>query len=96
INEIFRDEGFIIDTRLLKLHMTLMNSTYRRPRAKQPQPFDHGSILWQAGVLYCFGVLESEHAELPMAVTMGSYEAPRVHPCKMGSWVTDGAYVSRG
>ncbi|KAK0458017.1 uncharacterized protein EV420DRAFT_1643364 [Desarmillaria tabescens] len=26
INEIFRDEGFITDTRLLKLHMTLMNN----------------------------------------------------------------------
>ncbi|SJL01283.1 uncharacterized protein ARMOST_04601 [Armillaria ostoyae] len=31
INQIFRDEGFITDTRPLKLHMTLMNSSYRRP-----------------------------------------------------------------
>ncbi|PBK65705.1 hypothetical protein ARMSODRAFT_433248 [Armillaria solidipes] len=96
INQIFRDEGFITDMRSLKLHMTLMNSTYRRPRTKRPQPFDYDAILHQAGVLECFGVQESEYAELPMAVAMGSYDAPRVHLCKMGSWDTDGAYVSCG
>ncbi|KAK0226947.1 kinase A anchor protein, partial [Armillaria nabsnona] len=49
INQIFRDEGFITDTRPLKLHMTLMNSTYRRPRTKRPQPFEYDAILRQAG-----------------------------------------------
>ncbi|KAK0447990.1 kinase A anchor protein [Armillaria borealis] len=96
INQIFRDEGFITDTRPLKLHMTLMNSTYRRPRTKRPQPFDYDAILRQTGVLGCFGMQKSEYAELPMAVSMGSYDAPRVHLCKMGSWDTDGAYVSCG
>ncbi len=96
INRIFRDEGFITDTRPLKLHMTLMNSTYRRPRTKRPQPFDYDAILQQAGVLECFGVQESEYVEHPLAVTMGSYEAPRVPLYKMGSWDTDGAYVSCG
>ncbi|KAK0452000.1 uncharacterized protein EV420DRAFT_1645939 [Desarmillaria tabescens] len=75
---IFREEGFITDTRPLKLHMTLMNSTYRRPRTKRPQPFEYDRILRQAGV-ECFGVQESDYAELPMSVTMGSYDAPRVH-----------------
>ncbi|KAK0231428.1 kinase A anchor protein, partial [Armillaria fumosa] len=96
INQIFCDEGFITDTRPLKLHMTLMNSTYRRPRPKRPQSFDYDAILRQAGVLECFGVQESDYAELPLAVSMGSYEAPRVHLCAMGSWDTDGAYVSCG
>ncbi|KAK0191546.1 hypothetical protein F5146DRAFT_1197746 [Armillaria mellea] len=96
INQIFHDEGFITDTRPLKLHMTLMNSTYKRPRTKRPQPFDYDALLHQTGVLECFDVQESEHAELPMAVSMGSYDAPRVHLCKMGSWDTDGAYVSCG
>ncbi|PBK65685.1 hypothetical protein ARMSODRAFT_1022130 [Armillaria solidipes] len=96
INQIFRDEGFITDTRPLKLHMTLMNSSYRRPRTKRSQPFEYNAILRQAGVSEYFGVQESEHAELPMTVSMGSYEAPRVHLCKMGSWDTDGAYVSCG
>ncbi len=91
INEIFRDEGFITDTRPLKLHMT-----YRRPRTKRPQPFDYDAILHQVGVLECLGVQESEYAELPMVVAMGSYEVPRVHLCKMGSWDTDSAYVSCG
>ncbi|PBL01834.1 hypothetical protein ARMGADRAFT_1071328 [Armillaria gallica] len=95
INQIFRDEAFTTGTRPLKLHMTLMNSTYRRPRTKRPQPFDYDAILQQAGVLECFGVQESEYAELPMAVSMGSYEAPRVPLCKMGSWDTGGAYVSQ-
>ncbi|PBL01838.1 hypothetical protein ARMGADRAFT_230757 [Armillaria gallica] len=96
INQIFRDEGFITDARPLKLHMALMNSTYRRPRTKRPQPFEYDAILRQAGVLECFGVQESEYVELPMAVSMGSYEAPRIHLCKMGSWGKDGAYVSCG
>ncbi len=96
INQIFRDEGFITDTRPLKLHMTLMNSTYRRPRTKRPQPFEYDTILRQAGVLESFGVQEGEYVELPMAVSMGSYEAPRIHLCKMGSWGKDGAYVSCG
>ncbi|KAK0490402.1 kinase A anchor protein [Armillaria novae-zelandiae] len=96
INQIFRDEGFITDTRPLKLHMTLMNSTYRRPRTKRAQPFEYDVTLHQAGVLDCFGVQESEYTELPLAVSMGSYEVPRVHLCKMGSWDKDGAYVSCG
>ncbi|KAK0490408.1 hypothetical protein IW261DRAFT_1431961, partial [Armillaria novae-zelandiae] len=96
INQIFRDEGFIIDTRPLKLHMTLMNSTYRRPRLKCPQPFEYDAILHQAGVLEYFGVQESEYADLPLAVMMGSYEAPRVHLCNTGSWDKDGAYISCG
>ncbi len=45
--------------------MTLLNSTYRRPRTKRPQPFEYDAILRQAGVLECFGVQESEYAELP-------------------------------
>ncbi|KAK0231438.1 hypothetical protein IW262DRAFT_1263225, partial [Armillaria fumosa] len=83
-------------TRVLKLHTTLMNSTYGRPRTKCSQPFDYDAILRQAGVLKCFGVQESEYADFPMAVSMGSYETPRVHLCEMGSWDTDGAYVSCG
>ncbi|KAK0183821.1 kinase A anchor protein [Armillaria mellea] len=96
INQIFRDEGFITDTRPLKHHMTLMNSSYRRPRTKRSHPFDYDAILHQAGVLACFDVQESEYAELPMSVSMGSYGAPRVHLCKMGSWDKDGAYFSCG
>ncbi|KAK0498159.1 hypothetical protein EDD18DRAFT_79218 [Armillaria luteobubalina] len=96
INQIFRNEFFITDTRPLKLRMTPMNSTYRRPRAKRPQPFDYDVLMHKDGVLGCFGVQESEYAELPMTVTMGSYEAPRVHLGKMGSWDTDSAYVSCG
>ncbi|KAK0226950.1 hypothetical protein EDD85DRAFT_975262, partial [Armillaria nabsnona] len=76
INQIFRDEAFITDTRPLKLHMTLMSSTYRRSRTKRPQPFDYDATLQQAGVSQCFGVQESEYAEIPLAVTMGTYEAP--------------------
>ncbi|PBK71574.1 hypothetical protein ARMSODRAFT_780320 [Armillaria solidipes] len=94
IYQIFRDEGFITDTRPLKLHMTLMNSTYRRPRTRRPRAFEYDSILRQARVLGCFGVQESKYAELPMSVSMGSYDAPRVHLCEMTSWDTDGAYVS--
>ncbi len=74
----------------------LMNSTYRRPRTKRPQPFEYDAILLQAGVLESFGVQEGEYVKLPMAVAMGSYDAPRVHLCKMGSWDTGGAYVSCG
>ncbi|KAG7446108.1 uncharacterized protein BT62DRAFT_153240 [Guyanagaster necrorhizus] len=96
INKIFRDEGLITDTRPLKLHMTLMNSTNRRPRTRRPQAFEYDTILQQAGVLGCFGVQESNYTELPMTVAMGSYDAPRVHLCEMGSWDTDGAYVSCG
>ncbi|KAK0498155.1 hypothetical protein EDD18DRAFT_1350777 [Armillaria luteobubalina] len=59
INQIFRDEGFITDTRPLKLHMTLTNSTYRRPRAKCPQAFDYDAVLRQVGLLECFGVQDS-------------------------------------
>ncbi|PBL01770.1 hypothetical protein ARMGADRAFT_227803 [Armillaria gallica] len=76
--------------------MTLMNSTYRRPRTKRPQPFEYDGILLQAGMLKSFGVQEGEYVELPMAIAMGSYDAPRVHLCKMGSWDTNGAYVSCG
>ncbi|KAK0498140.1 hypothetical protein EDD18DRAFT_1350762 [Armillaria luteobubalina] len=93
---IFREEGFITDTLPLKLHITLMDSTYRRPRAKRPQAFDYDAVLRQGGLLECFGMQESEYAQPPMAVTVSSYEAPRFHLRKMGSWDTDGAYVICG
>ncbi|PBL01783.1 hypothetical protein ARMGADRAFT_1071291 [Armillaria gallica] len=96
INLIFHDEGFITDTRPLKLHMTLTNSTYRRHRTKRTQLFEYDNISLRAGRLECFGAQESEYAELPMTVTMGSYDAPRVHLCKMGSWDTDSVYDSCG
>ncbi|KAK0421669.1 hypothetical protein EV421DRAFT_850897 [Armillaria borealis] len=95
INEMFRDEGFITDRRPLQLHMMLMNSTYKRPRTKHLQPFEYYGILRQ-GVLECFGVQESEYVEFPVAIVMGLCDGPRVHPYKMGSWDTDGTYVSCG
>ncbi|KAK0447982.1 hypothetical protein EV421DRAFT_2033052 [Armillaria borealis] len=45
VNEIFRDEGFINDTPPLKLHMTLVNNIYGRPRTRRPQLFKYDDIL---------------------------------------------------
>ncbi|KAK0452008.1 uncharacterized protein EV420DRAFT_1482347 [Desarmillaria tabescens] len=58
----------------------------------QPEPlFSRINEIFR--MLECFGMQESEFSELPMAVTMGSYDAPRVHLCEMGSWDTDGASI---
>ncbi|KAK0205963.1 hypothetical protein DFS33DRAFT_1311465 [Desarmillaria ectypa] len=45
INQIFHGESFITDTHPLKLHMMLMNSTYRCPRTKRPLLFEYDAIL---------------------------------------------------
>lgn len=65
--------------------MTLMNSAYRRPKTKRPQPFDYEFMMLSSDRLVC------------QDVSMGSYDAPKVHLCQMGSWDTDGvAYVNCG
>ncbi|PCH40591.1 hypothetical protein WOLCODRAFT_68100 [Wolfiporia cocos MD-104 SS10] len=49
INKTFRDAGLVVDeNRPLKLHCTVLNTVYRKPRSRDRQPFSFSSILSSA------------------------------------------------
>lgn len=92
IHAIFRKEGFITERRPLKLHMTLMNTKFSRPT--RPFPFDAliGRPMETLGILG--DVVEG--FDLPKEMSWGTYKAPSIHLCSMGSHAPDGAYISLG
>jgi len=79
----FRDAGFIADEhRPLKLHCTLLNTTYRRPppgqrRAAGRIPFSFAAFPPTSGD----------------GSNLGTWTVGELQICEMGSWTPDGAYV---
>lgn len=88
------DEG-----RPLKLHCTIINTTYRKPRRKDRQPFSYASILtstaFQAKKTSPL-VGEAITRKGPANVDFGIWEVNEVQICEMGSWGAEGEYVCAG
>ncbi|KAF8917034.1 AKAP7 2'5' RNA ligase-like domain-containing protein [Mucidula mucida] len=93
VHAIFREEGFITETRPLKLHMTLMNTNFNRPRKGRTQPFSFDVVRLGAQALGVVNELADEFT-FPQTMSWGAYEASSLHI--MGSYGPDGAYVSLG
>ncbi|KAI0248297.1 kinase A anchor protein [Lactifluus subvellereus] len=79
----FKEAGFLADAnRPLKLHCTLLNTTYRRPppgqrRAAGRIPFSFAAFPQVAG----------------SGSNLGAWTVDELQICEMGSWAPDGAYV---
>jgi len=98
VNKTFVEAGFIRDRRPLKLHCTVLNTTYRRPRARGPrQPFSYRSLL---GSPAAQAVLSEPRAEpdvcQPVKVDFGTWHVDEIQICKMGSYGPEGEYESCG
>ncbi|KAF8721823.1 hypothetical protein AX14_010157 [Amanita brunnescens Koide BX004] len=82
VNKAFADAGFITETRPLKLHCTILNTTYRRPRSRMP--FSYADIL--ASTAY-----NTVHT-----AGFGTYDIRRIELLRMGSYGPNNEYVSCG
>ncbi|KIK91414.1 hypothetical protein PAXRUDRAFT_830864 [Paxillus rubicundulus Ve08.2h10] len=92
VNKAFKEAGFVTDRRPLKLHCTILNTMYRKPKARGPrQPFSYRSLLTS---------LVNPGTQLdfrqPVKMDFGSWFADEIQICKMGSHGPEGEYVSCG
>ncbi|KAF8551128.1 hypothetical protein OG21DRAFT_1605495 [Imleria badia] len=96
VNKTFREAGFIRDRRPFKLHCTVLNTTYRRPRAKGPrQPFSYASLLESPAARAV--LLEPPGTpRQPVKVDFGTWHVDEIQICKMGSYGPEGEYESCG
>ncbi|KAG8984773.1 hypothetical protein FRB90_005117, partial [Tulasnella sp. 427] len=95
----FKAAGFVTDTRPLKLHCTLLNSTFRKPR----QAFSSTEILKRVATQPDLAGIPTPTT--PTALTVedvanradfGVYGVDEIHLWKMGSWDEEKRYVSSG
>ncbi|TCD63061.1 hypothetical protein EIP91_006048 [Steccherinum ochraceum] len=109
IHNEFKKAGLVVDEgRPLKLHCTILNTTYRRPHGKRT-PFSYTAVLASPA----FRAIEQQQPETsrtepqlgtnsgsgargraPIAVNLGSWMVDEVQICEMGSWGPEGEYVS--
>lgn len=94
IHTAFREAGFIAEQRPLKLHMTLMKAQSGRNNRNAAFPLEalRGAPLDALGVEH----VPEGPLKLPLSMAWGAYTTPAVHLCSMGSYGSDGAYVSLG
>ncbi|KAG8999801.1 hypothetical protein FRB90_011953 [Tulasnella sp. 427] len=96
----FKAAGFVTDTRPLKLHCTLLNSTFRKPR----QAFSSTEILKRVATQPAIaGIPTPTTTTAALAVEdvanradFGVYAVDEIHLWKMGSWDEEKRYVSSG
>jgi len=104
IHKTFKDAGLVVDEgRPLKLHCTVLNTIYRKPRAKGRQPFSYKSMLSSTALE---GVIAGPppgavrgsdvHVKGPASVDLGAWDIDEIQICEMGSWGPEGEYVCVG
>ncbi|KAI0630023.1 kinase A anchor protein, partial [Trametes polyzona] len=99
IVQAFRDAGLVVDEkRELKLHCTVVNTIYRKPRGRKRTPFSYLAVLGSDALK---AVLAAEAAGRMDAnlkgaaeVEFGEWEVDEVQICEMGSWGPEGEYVA--
>lgn len=91
VNKAFRDAGFIQDRRPLKLHCTIINTSYRRPYR---QPFSYNVILTSSFIRQF--VRTPHDFRDPVKVELGTWSVDEIQICKLGSYGPEGEYVSCG
>ncbi|KAG2123083.1 kinase A anchor protein [Suillus clintonianus] len=94
VNKAFSDAGFIQDRRPLKLHCTILNTSFRKPHR---QPFSYNAILASPAIRgFVSSPLESHDFRDPVKVDFGTWSVDEIQICKMGSYGPEGEYVSCG
>ncbi|KAI6144636.1 kinase A anchor protein [Pisolithus tinctorius] len=95
VSTTFREAGFISERRPLKLHCTVLNTIYRKPRPRGPrQPFSYRALVMSAAARPFFPA--PAHFRDAIEVDFGTWDVEEIQLCKMGSYGRDGEYVSCG
>ncbi|KIK68595.1 hypothetical protein GYMLUDRAFT_68446 [Collybiopsis luxurians FD-317 M1] len=101
VHQAFKDAGYIVENRPLKLHCTLINTSHRKPFSKKPKLFSFTDILASkafsmlqpsADGSYCLPNSRDRLAR----VALGTYDIPEIQLCAMGSHGPEDEYVSLG
>ncbi|KAL1661448.1 hypothetical protein GGF50DRAFT_61080, partial [Schizophyllum commune] len=107
VHQTFRREGYVTDTRPLKLHVTLLNTTHRK-KPRRRLAFSYTDVLQSEAVKLLAHPASSAHSTSstarpssavprhPIPISLGSYDVRAVHLCEMGSHGPDNEYVSIG
>ncbi|TBU21693.1 hypothetical protein BD311DRAFT_677767 [Dichomitus squalens] len=98
----FKQAGLLVaEDRPLKLHCTVLNTIYRKPRTKARVPFSYPSVLASEAVkTICVqkGVVDAAQTgkpkEGPVHVNFGEWDLNEIQICEMGSWGPEGEYVA--
>ncbi|KAH9849437.1 AKAP7 2'5' RNA ligase-like domain-containing protein [Lenzites betulinus] len=93
----FKDAGLLIDEgRPLKLHCTVVNTVYRRPRGRERTPFSYTSVLASEVMKDVRAVDTRTEGERrgPVHVDFGEWEVDELQVCAMGSSGPEGEYVA--
>ncbi|KAI0293858.1 AKAP7 2'5' RNA ligase-like domain-containing protein [Multifurca ochricompacta] len=86
VHSAFKQAGFLTDARRpLKLHCTILNTTYRRPSPGQRRP--------PGRIPFSFATFPPDSKDGGTLSNLGTWTVDEVQICKMGSWAPDGAYV---
>ncbi|KAH7884930.1 kinase A anchor protein [Phlebopus sp. FC_14] len=98
VNQAFIEGGFILDRRPLKLHCTILNTTYRKPKSRGPrQPFSYKALLTSSATRgFLAEPSEPSDSRQPVKVDFGTWNVDEIQICKMGSYGPAGEYVSCG
>ncbi|KAL1712995.1 hypothetical protein EV715DRAFT_212591, partial [Schizophyllum commune] len=96
VHQTFRREGYITETRPLKLHVTLLNTTHRK-KPRRRLAFSYTDVLQSEAVKLLGAVLpgpaKAGDAEVSSVFVPAMHA---VHLCEMGSHGPDNEYVSVG
>ncbi|KIJ13191.1 hypothetical protein PAXINDRAFT_81607, partial [Paxillus involutus ATCC 200175] len=98
VNKAFKEAGFITERRPLKLHCTILNTMYRKPKTRGPrQPFSYKSLVTSpAAQEFISKPRAKPDFRQPVKVDFGSWSVNEIQICKMGSYGPEGEYVSCG
>ncbi|KAJ3875608.1 AKAP7 2'5' RNA ligase-like domain-containing protein [Lentinula edodes] len=107
VHQAFKDAGYITETRPLKLHCTLINTSYRKPFSRKPQLFSFTDVLasntlselrpngYSTQATSVSSPSESS-PDRTTRVALGTYTIPEIQLCAMGSHGPEDEYVSLG
>jgi len=98
VNRAFLDAGLVIDEhRPLKLHCTIINTVYRKPRSTRRQPFSYTSVVTSAALQAIRkGDSIPSMQRKPVPVDLGIWDVNEIQICEMGSYGPQGEYVTCG
>ncbi|KAI1783327.1 AKAP7 2'5' RNA ligase-like domain-containing protein [Ganoderma leucocontextum] len=102
VQRTFKAAGLLVDEdRPLKLHCTVLNTIYRKPRTKSRLPFSYQSVLASEALktnLVQKERVESSEADIgkkgSIHVNFGEWAVDEIQICEMGSWGPEGEYVA--
>ncbi|ESK88559.1 hypothetical protein Moror_3174 [Moniliophthora roreri MCA 2997] len=98
VHQTFKQAGYITDTRPLKLHCTILNTSWRKPSSKRHLLFSFDDVLRSTALADIRVAPQSSigSTERLVDVDMGTYTVSEIQLCVMGSHGPEGEYVSVG